>query len=123
MPVIAILAAQTLFALPQVVDRVDSTALAPPDTLMRVAADVLPVQAGDANRRHNLLDASVEVSKLAHHASMTVSRDTVRPLDACRHTKTFGADGTPVFTGSFNCDPRASTLYTAMGWLPLDWLL
>lgn len=84
------------------------------------ATDVLPVHAGYAKRRHDLLVAGVEVFELKRQASVTVPRDKVGPFGssgASLHAKTFAVDGQRIFIGSFNFDPRSTTLNTEMGLL------
>ncbi len=84
------------------------------------ATDVLPVHAGYAKRRRDLLEAGIEVFELKRQASVTVPRDKVGPFGssgASLHAKTFAVDGARIFIGSFNFDPRSTTLNTEMGLL------
>ncbi len=84
------------------------------------ATDVLPVHAGYAKRRRNLLKADVELFELKQQASVVTPRDKVGPFGssgASLHAKTFAVDGQRIFIGSFNFDPRSTTLNTEMGLL------
>lgn len=82
------------------------------------ATDVLPVHAGYAKHRKDMLESGVSLFEL---------RKKVAPCDASRHlglfgssgaslhTKTFAVDGERIFVGSFNFDPRSTRLNTEMG--------
>ncbi|WP_099826760.1 phospholipase D family protein [Oceaniglobus indicus] len=85
-----------------------------------VATDVLPVHAGYAKRRRDLLAAGVELFELKRQASVSTPRDKIGPFGssgASLHAKTFAVDGERIFIGSFNFDPRSTTLNTEMGLL------
>ncbi len=82
------------------------------------ATDVVAVHAGYAKRRRALLRAGVTLFEL--YASAGVDRQTKKKgrfkiTKASLHAKTFAVDGARVFVGSFNFDPRSTTLNTEMG--------
>lgn len=84
------------------------------------ATDVLPVHAGYAKRRRDLLKIGVEVFELQRQASLDIPKDKLGPFGssgASLHAKTFAVDGRRIFIGSFNFDPRSTTLNTEMGLL------
>lgn len=82
------------------------------------ATDVLAVHAGYAKRRDALLRAGVTLFEL--HGSARPHRRRRRRgrlglSKASLHAKTFSVDGERIFVGSFNFDPRSTTLNTEMG--------
>ncbi|MFN7223077.1 MAG: phospholipase D family protein [Paracoccaceae bacterium] len=82
------------------------------------ATDVVAVHAGYAKRRHAMLRAGVELFEL--HASAGADRQIGKRRrfglsKASLHAKTFAVDGARIFVGSFNFDPRSTTLNTEMG--------
>jgi putative cardiolipin synthase len=92
------------------------------------ATDVVPVHAGYAKHRRSLLRAGVTLFEL--HASAGASPDHPKrgrkrgqnrapfgSSGASLHAKTFAVDGARIFVGSFNFDPRSTTLNTEMGLL------
>lgn len=84
------------------------------------ATDALPVHAGYAKRREDLLRADVGLFEMRAHAAGPSSHDILGPFGSSGshlHAKTFAVDGNRVFVGSFNFDPRSATLNTEMGLL------
>ncbi len=84
------------------------------------ATDVLPVHAGYTKRRRDLLKLGVGVFELKRRAAVTTPRDKIGPFGSSGsslHAKTFAVDGERIFIGSFNFDPRSTTLNTEMGLL------
>ncbi|MDN5937212.1 MAG: phospholipase D-like domain-containing protein [Salinisphaera sp.] len=84
------------------------------------ATDVLPVHAGYASRREDLLEQGIELFELRPHAVPNAPTDTLGPFGssgASLHAKTFAVDGERIFIGSFNFDPRSARLNTEMGLL------
>ncbi len=84
------------------------------------ATNMLPVHAGYAKRREDLLKADVGLFELRARASGASSLDILGPLGSSGshlHAKTFAVDGNRIFVGSFNFDPRSVTLNTEMGLL------
>lgn len=84
------------------------------------ATDVLPVHAGYTKRRRKLLELGVGLFELQRESSIATPRDKIGPFGssgASLHAKTFAVDGARIFIGSFNFDPRSTTLNTEMGLL------
>ena len=84
------------------------------------ATDVMPVHAGYAKRRKDLLRAGVGLFELRPRPRGPTSLDKLGPFGSSGshlHAKTFAVDGNRVFVGSFNFDPRSATLNTEMGLL------
>ena len=84
------------------------------------ATDVLPVHAGYAKRRKDLLRSGVQLYELRQQAAVDAPIDRLGPFGtsgASLHAKTFAVDGARIFVGSFNFDPRSTTLNTEMGLL------
>lgn len=84
------------------------------------ATDVLPVHAGYSKRRRDLIEAGVGMFELERQAALEIPRDRAGPFGssgASLHAKTFAVDGRRIFIGSFNFDPRSTTLNTEMGLL------
>jgi len=83
------------------------------------ATDVPAVHAGYADRRRALLDAGVELYELKPTGDGTRTRGRLLRFGSSReaslHAKTFAVDGTRVFVGSFNFDPRSARLNTEIG--------
>lgn len=85
-----------------------------------IAADTLPVHAGYAKRRRQLLEAGIVLYELPRGSKETPDRDLTGLFgssSASLHAKTFAIDGEAVFIGSFNLDPRSANLNTEMGFL------
>lgn len=84
------------------------------------ATDVLPVHAGYAKRRRALLDEGVALYELRRQVAPdapTARLGWFGSSGASLHAKTFAVDGRRVFIGSFNFDPRSTSLNTEMGLL------
>lgn len=84
------------------------------------ATDVLPVHAGYAKRRKDMLRSGVQLYELRQQAAVGAPTDRLGPFGssgASLHAKTFAVDGARIFVGSFNFDPRSTTLNTEMGLL------
>jgi putative cardiolipin synthase len=83
------------------------------------ATDVPIVHAGYAKRRKPLLEAGVSLYELRRLSPDTMPR-SAGPLGSSGsslHAKAFSVDNSRVFIGSFNFDPRSSTLNTEMGFV------
>jgi putative cardiolipin synthase len=84
------------------------------------ATDVTPVHAGYARYRKRLLRGGVRLFELKPGArAKSADRRRRGGSDASLHAKTFAADRSRVFVGSYNLDPRSVRLNTEMG-LVLD---
>lgn len=84
------------------------------------ATNMVPVHAGYAKRRKDLLRAGVGLFELRAQAGGPSDMDILGPIGSSGsnlHAKTFAVDGTRIFVGSFNFDPRSATLNTEMGLL------
>ncbi|MDF1610091.1 phospholipase D family protein [Hoeflea sp. YIM 152468] len=84
------------------------------------ATDALPVHTGYAKRREALLRAGVGLFEMRAQAGGPSAQDFLGPFGSSGshlHAKTFAVDGTRIFVGSFNFDPRSATLNTEMGLL------
>lgn len=84
------------------------------------ATDVLPVHAGYAKRRLDMLRSGVELFELRQQfapESPAARTGLIGSSGASLHAKTFAVDGARIFIGSFNFDPRSTTLNTEMGLL------
>lgn len=84
------------------------------------ATDVMPVHAGYAKRRRDLMKAGVELFELQRQVTVVIPNRHIGPFGssgASLHAKTFAVDGKRLFVGSFNFDPRSATLNTEMGLL------
>ncbi len=82
------------------------------------ATDVLPVHAGYAKRRKAMLKGGVDLFELRRQAVSNKATDHIRAFGSSGsslHAKTFAVDGQRIFIGSFNFDPRSTTLNTEMG--------
>ncbi|MCX7567381.1 phospholipase D family protein [Sulfitobacter sp. F26169L] len=84
------------------------------------ATNMLPVHAGYSKHREDLLRAGVGLFELRAQAGGPSAKEILGPLGSSGsnlHAKTFAVDGTRIFVGSFNFDPRSVTLNTEMGLL------
>lgn len=85
------------------------------------ATNVVPVHAGYARKRKQLLEAGVELYELKNLASQANQPSKrLGPLGSSGsslHAKTFALDGKRLFVGSYNFDPRSERLNTEMGLL------
>lgn len=86
------------------------------------ATDVAAVHSGYAKTRVELLKAGVKLFELKSAPGAKNSDRGKRNLmigssASSLHTKTFAVDGSRVFVGSFNFDPRSVNLNTEMGFL------
>ncbi|MCR2746503.1 phospholipase D family protein [Limnobacter parvus] len=86
------------------------------------ATDVAAVHSGYAKTRQELLKAGVKLFELKSTPGVSAPSRAKRNLmlgnsGSSLHTKTFSVDGTRVFVGSFNFDPRSVNLNTEMGFL------
>ncbi len=82
------------------------------------ATDVLPVHAGYAKHRKDMLESGVslfELRKKVAPCDVTKHLGLFGSSGASLHTKTFAVDGERIFVGSFNFDPRSTRLNTEMG--------
>lgn len=84
------------------------------------ATDVPIVHAGYAKRRKPLLEAGVTLYELRRLSPDTAPRESAGrrgSSSSSLHAKAFSVDNSRVFIGSFNFDPRSSTLNTEMGFV------
>lgn len=84
------------------------------------ATDVLPVHAGYSSRREALLRKGVQLYELRRQTESKTPSDLLGRFGSSGsslHAKTFAVDGRRIFVGSFNFDPRSTTLNTEMGLL------
>ena len=84
------------------------------------ATDVLPVHAGYAKRRKDMLKSGVALFELRRQAAPAAPAEHPGPFGSSGsslHAKTFAVDGRRIFVGSFNFDPRSTMLNTEMGLL------
>ncbi|WP_083445072.1 phospholipase D family protein [Pseudorhodobacter aquimaris] len=84
------------------------------------ATDVVPVHAGYAKRRMAMLRAGVGLFELRPKPGGDIPAQKMGPFGSSGsslHAKTFAVDGERIFVGSFNFDPRSTTLNTEMGLL------
>jgi cardiolipin synthase C len=81
------------------------------------STDVPFVHAGYAKRRRKMLKAGVVLYELMRVARVRSRRDRrlTGSSGSSLHAKTFSADRSRVFVGSFNLDPRSASLNTEMG--------
>jgi cardiolipin synthase C len=78
--------------------------------------DVLPVHAGYANTRKELLRAGMELYELRPDTNMKRQWSVLAGSSgAALHAKSLAFDRQSVFIGSFNLDPRSATLNTEIG--------
>lgn len=83
------------------------------------ATDVAAVHAGYAKSRKALLSAGIKLYEL-RFSSGTSEGETdagIGSSGSSLHAKTFAVDGSRVFIGSFNFDPRSAELNTEMGFV------
>jgi putative cardiolipin synthase len=84
------------------------------------ATDVAAVHAGYAKRRKALLQAGValyELRRLSGPAEVRSAGGVMGSSTSSLHAKTFSVDGSRIFVGSFNFDPRSARLNTEMGFV------
>ncbi len=84
------------------------------------ATDVAIVHAGYAKWRKRLLEAGISLFELKRDSSEPVPRSGARSIGSSAsslHAKTFAADRSVVFIGSFNFDPRSAQLNTENGFI------
>ena len=84
------------------------------------STDVPIVHAGYAKRRKPLLEAGVTLYELRRLSPDTAPRKGAGRLGSSGsslHAKAFSVDNSRAFIGSFNFDPRSSTLNTEMGFV------
>jgi putative cardiolipin synthase len=82
------------------------------------STDVPPVHAGYARRRKDLLAASVQLFELRRASAGEVHGRWLGGSSASSlHAKTIAVDGTHLFVGSFNFDPRSARLNTELGFV------
>jgi len=83
------------------------------------ATDVAAVHAGYAKRRKALLAAGITLYELRSSpgARPTKGAGLTGSSGSSLHAKTFAVDGSRVFIGSFNFDPRSAELNTEMGFV------
>jgi len=86
------------------------------------ATDVAAVHSGYAKSRVELLKAGVKLFELrktpgAENARQNKRNTMLGSSGSSLHTKMFSVDGSRVFVGSFNFDPRSVNLNTEMGFL------
>ena len=82
------------------------------------SSDVPAVHAGYAKRREALLRAGITLYELkpTHSQKDEESTSGIGSTGAAAlHAKTFAVDGSRIFVGSFNLDPRSAKLNTEMG--------
>src|SRR6185436_15629050 len=83
------------------------------------ATDAAIVHAGYARRRKALLEAGIALYELRLAPGNPPSRSagSAGSSGSSLHAKTFSVDGSRVFIGSFNFDPRSAELNTEMGFV------
>ncbi len=84
------------------------------------ATDVAAVHAGYAKRRKALLQAGVKLYETRRLSAVTSQGRRAGRFGSSAsslHAKTFSVDGTRIFIGSFNFDPRSAQLNTESGFL------
>ena len=84
------------------------------------ATDVALVHAGYAKRREELLEAGVWLYEMRARGGRRRAGASGGPFSSSAsslHAKTFAADGSRIFIGSFNFDPRSAELNTEMGFV------
>lgn len=85
------------------------------------ATDVLPVHAGYAKHRKDLLNAGIKLFEW--RPSKNQLKSTIKKLGpfgssaSCLHAKIFVVDSKRLFVGSFNFDPRSIHLNTELGFI------
>jgi cardiolipin synthase C len=84
------------------------------------ATDVAAAHSGYAKRRKRLLEAGItlyELRRLSDGAAAPRTDAGFGSSGSSLHAKTFAVDGSRVFIGSFNFDPRSAELNTEMGFV------
>ena len=84
------------------------------------ATDVAAVHAGYARRRIELLEGGVHLYELRRSWAPGAAGSYSGPFGSSAsslHAKTFAVDGTQLFIGSYNLDPRSARLNTEMGFI------
>ncbi|MGI1664233.1 phospholipase D family protein [Palleronia sp. KMU-117] len=84
------------------------------------ATDVMPVHAAYMGYREGLIDSGVELFEQKAMREEHLERSLPEMLAGSAsglHAKVFGFDGTRIFIGSYNLDPRSARLNTEMGLL------
>lgn len=84
------------------------------------ATDVAVTFAGYAKRRKPLLEAGItlyEMKRLSPTSERPRGRGRFGSSSASLHAKTFSVDGSRIFVGSFNFDPRSAKLNTELGFV------
>jgi putative cardiolipin synthase len=82
------------------------------------ATDVPAVHAGYAKRRVALLKAGITVYEARREQDGARDRTGLAgSSDTSLHAKTFAVDGSRIFVGSFNFDPRSAHLNTELGFV------
>lgn len=84
------------------------------------ATDVAAVHAGYAKRRKPLLEAGIKLYEMRGQPPANQRRRSTSPFrssGSSLHAKTFSVDGSRVFIGSFNFDPRSAKLNTELGFI------
>lgn len=82
------------------------------------ATNSTPVHAAYTKYRNDLLDAGVNILEFKPDSRAVNSENihsAIRPPTSTLHAKTFGVDGSHVFIGSMNFDPRSVRLNTELG--------
>ncbi len=91
------------------------------DTRVRIltnslaANDVAAVYGGYSKYREDLLEGGVELWELKPEPNVQAKKNTGRSGGASLHTKGLSVDGTALFVGSFNLDPRSISLNCEQG--------
>jgi cardiolipin synthase C len=84
------------------------------------ATDVPVVHAGYAKRRRELLRGGVQLYELRRRSATDMGGKHIGiwgSSGSSLHAKTFAVDGSRVFVGSFNFDPRSARLNTELGFV------
>jgi putative cardiolipin synthase len=79
-----------------------------------VSNDVLAAHAGHARYRKELLEAGAEMYELRADSGV-IKKNWTGESKAGLHTKAMAFDGTSLFIGSFNLDPRSANINTEAG--------
>ncbi len=84
------------------------------------ATDVTAVHAGYAKSRKPLLEAGIKLYEMRRFSPTNQKRQRVGRFGisgSSLHAKTFSVDGSRIFVGSFNFDPRSAKLNTELGFV------
>lgn len=83
------------------------------------ATDVAAVHAGYVKWREPLLESGVRIFELRResYTPTTTTGGSWGSAASTLHAKSFAVDGTKIFIGSFNFDPRSARLNTEMGFV------